>query len=193
MDDVRLLGLCAPSGTEPCGELLLRALAVPGSLGVRLEVCAIPEGLPAHSAVGAGELPPGVRELRARAARAGALVIATPETRGTAPEPIRTALDWLAWPRAGSPLVGKYAAVLTTTEDDAPPPESFTDVEYRLLCAGAEPVGPRTITPRAMTILHPARDGRVLIADPASAMRLLLHIRRTAKAVRSAAPRHWPQ
>ncbi|MDX3484954.1 MULTISPECIES: NAD(P)H-dependent oxidoreductase [Streptomyces] len=186
MNVVHMLGLCAPAGADPFGEALLRALAVPGPTGVRLEVWPAPPELPPHSNVTPHELPPEAEALRRKAADANALVLAVPESTSLPPEPLLTALDWLARPRDGSPMIGKPVAVLTTTSAGAGDPSSPTETERILLGTGCEIVGPRTITPSAGKALQERPGGRVLITDPAAAMRLLLHVRRTSKAARAA-------
>ncbi|MFW3464364.1 NAD(P)H-dependent oxidoreductase [Streptomyces sp. 058-1L] len=185
MDVVHILGLCAPAEADPFGEALLRALAVPGPTGVRLEVWPAPLELPPHSNVTPNELPPQARALRRKAADANALVLAVPEATSLPPEPLLTALDWLARPKGGSPLIGKPVAVLTTTSAGAGTPSSPTETERILLGTGCEIIGPRTITPSAGKALQDQPGGRVFITDPAAAMRLLLHVRRTSKAARA--------
>ncbi|MGP3638163.1 NAD(P)H-dependent oxidoreductase [Streptomyces sp. 24-1644] len=186
MNVVHMLGLCAPAEADPFGEALLRALAVPGPTGVRLEVWPAPPDLPPHSDITPHELPPEARALRRKVADANALVLAVPESASLPPEPLLTALDWLARPRGGSPLIGKPISVLTTTSAGAGDPSSPTETERILLGTGCEIVGPRTITPCAGEVLQDRPGGRVFIADPAAAMRLLLHVRRTSKAARAA-------
>ncbi|MFF8960153.1 NAD(P)H-dependent oxidoreductase [Streptomyces sp. NPDC014894] len=186
MNVVHMLGLCAPAPADPFGETLLRALVAPGLTGLRLEICPAPPDLPPHREVPPSALPPGARALRRKAADADALLLAVPESQSLPPEPLLTALDWLARPRAGSPLIGKPVSVLTTTPDAAGHPPPPTETERILLGTGCEIVGPRTVTAHAGAVLRRRAGGGVFIADPASAMRLLLHIRRTSAAARAA-------
>jgi NAD(P)H-dependent FMN reductase len=185
MDDVRMLGLFAGVTTDPFGELLLRALADPGPTAVRIDLCRLPEGLPAHADPGASPLPPQVRRLRALVADADALLIALPEADGPLPQSWATALNWLGWPSADSPLPDLPTAVLTTESARSSAPRSFTSAEELLAGAGCHLVGPRTVVAHAATTLRPRPDGRVLVTDPGVMLRLLTHVHRTATAARS--------
>jgi chromate reductase len=189
---IHLLGLCAGTETDPFGEPLLRALAGPDCDGLRWDVCPVRDQLPPHGAHPRDELPTEVRALRARAAAADALVLAVPEQSAVPPGALLNALNWLVWPRAGSPMAGKPVAVLTTTADDAPDPAAFTDVEQLLLGSACQSVGPRTIVRNAGRLLREEPGGRVFIADPTVAMRLLLHIRQTETAARTASSPRRP-
>ncbi|MEU0841879.1 NAD(P)H-dependent oxidoreductase [Streptomyces sp. NPDC005962] len=186
MNLIQLLGLCAGTETDPFGEPLLRALAGPDCDGLRWDVYPARDGLPPHGDRPGDALPTDVRALRARAAAADALVLAVPEPAAGPPDALLNALNWLVWPRAGSPLADKPVAVLTTTADDASDPAAFTEVEQLLLCSACQSVGPRTIVRHAGRLLREEPGGRVFIADPAVAMRLLLHIRQTETAARAA-------
>ncbi|MFI0815545.1 NAD(P)H-dependent oxidoreductase [Streptomyces sp. NPDC021098] len=192
MNLIHLLGLCAGTETDPFGEPLLRALAGPDCGGLRWDVCPVRDGLPPHDDHPRDALPAEVRALRARAAAADALVLAVPEESAMPPGALLNALNWLVWPRAGSPMAGKPAAVLTTTAEDAPDPAAFTDVEQLLLGSACRSVGPRTIVRHAGLLLREEPGGRVFIADPTVAMRLLLHIRQTETAARAASSPRRP-
>lgn len=185
MNLIHLLGLCAGTETDPFGEPLLRALAGPGCDGLRWDVCPVRDGLPPHGDHPGDALPTEVRALRARAAAADALVLAVPEPAAMPPGALLNALNWLVWPRAGSPLAGKPVAVLTTTAGDAPDPAPFTEAEQLLLGSACQSVGPRTIVRQAGRILREEPGGRVFLSDPAVTMRLLLHIRQTETAART--------
>lgn len=185
MNLIHLLGLCAGTETDPFGEPLLRALAGPDCDGLKWDVCPVRDGLPPHGGHLGDALPTEVRALRARAAAADALVLAAPEPAAMPPGTLLNALNWLVWPRAGSPLAGKPVAVLTTTAGDAPDPAPFTEAEQLLLGSACQSVGPRTIVRHAGRLLREEPGGRVSIADPAVAMRLLLHIRQTETAARA--------
>ncbi|MFF9349303.1 hypothetical protein [Streptomyces sp. NPDC014734] len=192
MDEVRMLGLFAGTNTDPFGELLLRALAGPGPSAVRIDLCQVPEDLPAHADPGTSLLPPQVRKLRALVADTHALLIALPEADGPLPWPWSTALNWLGWPSTNSPLPALPTAVLTT-EASTSLPCSFSSAEELLTSARCNLVGPRTVVPRAARTLRPQPDGRVLVTDPGVMLRLLTHIHRTAAAARSAARNVGPQ
>ncbi|MFF8717196.1 hypothetical protein ACF07T_38095 [Streptomyces sp. NPDC015184] len=193
MDEVRMLGLFADATTDPFGKLLLRALAVPGPSGIRIDLCQVPEDLPAHADRGTSSLPPQVQKLRALVAGTHALLIALPEAGGPLPWPWSTALNWLGRPSPGSPLPALPTAVLTTEAGVTPLPCSFTSVEELLTSARCNLVGPRTVVPCAARALRPQPDGRVLVTDPGVMLRLLTHIHRTAAAARSAARDSGPQ
>ncbi|MER5619290.1 hypothetical protein [Streptomyces sp. NPDC002215] len=193
MDEVRMLGLFAGATTDPFGELLLRALAGPGPSGVRIDLCQVPEDLPAHADPGTSSLPPQVQKLRALVTDTHALLIVLPEADGPLPWPWSTALNWLGWPSTGSPLPALPTAVLTTEAAVTPLPSSFTSAEELLTSARCNLVGPRTVVPCAARTLRPQPDGRVLVTDPGVTLRLLMHIHRTAAAARSAARDSGPQ
>ncbi|MDI3389579.1 NAD(P)H-dependent oxidoreductase [Streptomyces sp. B-S-A8] len=189
MNDIHIVGLCAPSETDPYGELLLRALSTPGSQGIHLDVCPVPPDLPPHEALPADRLPPSVRALRQTAHRAHALLLAVPEAPDVPPAPLLTALQWLARPAAGAPLTAKPVAVMSVAPGPAEAPEPFTEAEHILLAADSVTVGPRSIVPNAARVLRDqgGPGGRVVIGDPAVTMRLLLHVRCLGSAARTAA------
>ncbi|MEU9318215.1 hypothetical protein [Streptomyces sp. NPDC048295] len=142
MDEVRMLGLFAGATTDPFGELLLRALAGPGPSGVRIDLCQVPEDLPAHASPGTSSLPPQVQKLRALVADTHLLLIALPEADGPLPWPWSTALNWLGRPSTGSLLPALPTAVLTTEAAVTAP--SFTSAEELLTSARCNLVGHRT-------------------------------------------------
>ncbi|GAA3168165.1 hypothetical protein GCM10017688_15560 [Streptomyces ramulosus] len=187
-----MLGLFAGTTTDPFGELLLRALADPGPSAVRIDLCQVPEDLPAHADPGTSPLPPQVQKLRALVADTHALLIVLPEADGPLPRPWSTALNWLGWPSTDSPLPALPTAVLTTDAATSPP-SSFTPAEELLTIARCNLVGPRTVVPSAARTLRPQPDGRVQVTDPGVMMRLLLHIHRTAAAARATARNPGPQ
>ncbi|MGW7516458.1 NAD(P)H-dependent oxidoreductase [Streptomyces sp. NPDC054796] len=195
MREVRILALCPPRHTDPVSARLLRALAQPGLVGLQVEVCQVPYGFRTFSDAADSAPSPEARALLARAEEADAFITASrePEADGTehpGTGPLLAALDRLTCyaDPAGAPLAGKPAAVLTTSETDVVSPVPCTDIELLLLGTDCEIVGPRTVSSRVPEALWEQADGSLAISDPCVAMRLLLHLRRTERAVRSASP-----
>ncbi|MFC5721643.1 NAD(P)H-dependent oxidoreductase [Streptomyces gamaensis] len=183
MENVLLLGLSSPVEDDPYGDPLLRALSAPGASGTRLVVSTAPSVL-ARTGPDIDPAHPVADALRQMASLADGLVIAAPESPGAPAESLRTLLNWLSWPTAASPLVGKPVAVLTTTREPTAPSDPYCEVERMLFTAGAHMVGPRTVIPRAAHALRETPDGQVSFSDPGAAVRLLFHIHRTAAAAR---------
>ncbi|ARZ71983.1 hypothetical protein SMD11_6407 [Streptomyces albireticuli] len=198
MENVLLLGLSAPAEDDPFGDLLLRALSVPGASGLRLVVSATPSVLARPGAAPVASHPVAYA-LRQMAALADGLVVTAPESDAVPPASLRTLLDWLSWPAESSPLAGRPVAVMTTTHDAGTSTDPYCEVERMLWSAGATVVGPRTVIGRADRALRGTEDGRVSIDDPGAAVRSLFHLQRTAAEVRrnAGAPpaggdRPWP-
>ena len=113
-----VLALCGSLRRASSNRRLLRAAAELAPSGMLLvleeELAAIPlfnEDLESAS----GEGPEAVRRLRARAAAADGLLIATPEYNQSLPGVLKNAIDWLSRPGPGAPLAGKPVAILGAT------------------------------------------------------------------------------
>ncbi len=99
----------------------LLALAVAGltKRGVEADVWDLRAlGLPSfdEDQFDAGKSPPAVADLKARAAAAQGLLIASPEYNYTIPGPLKTLLDWISRPPQVNPFAGKVAMQVGATK-----------------------------------------------------------------------------
>jgi chromate reductase len=109
---MRILGISGSLRRDSHNTRLLRGVGNLLPEGVELDVFGQLGAIPPYNEDEEHQTPPAVAELKAAIAGADAVLVATPEYNGSIPGVLKNALDWVSRPVAGTPLMGKPAAVI---------------------------------------------------------------------------------
>ncbi|MCB0923097.1 MAG: NAD(P)H-dependent oxidoreductase [Mycobacterium sp.] len=113
MTDVNVLVLVGSLRAASVNRKLAEVAVGAAPDGARLVVHSELGDLPFYNEDLDTDTPPGpVAELRSAAARAGAVLVVTPEYNGTIPAVLKNAIDWLSRPYGSSAVAGKPVAVI---------------------------------------------------------------------------------
>jgi chromate reductase, NAD(P)H dehydrogenase (quinone) len=109
---MRILGISGSLRRDSHNTRLLRGVGNLRPEGVELDVFDELGAIPPYNEDEEHETPPAVAALKAAIAGADAVLVATPEYNASIPGVLKNALDWVSRPVAGTPLMGKPAAVI---------------------------------------------------------------------------------
>jgi chromate reductase len=109
---MRILGISGSLRRDSHNTRLLRGVGNLLPEGVELDVFDQLGAIPPYNEDEEHETPPAVAALKAAIAGADAVLVATPEYNASIPGVLKNALDWVSRPVAGTPLMGKPAAVV---------------------------------------------------------------------------------
>ena len=113
-----ILGIAGSLRAKSYNAMLLGAAVELAPAGTTVEIASI-EGIPLYDgdSEAAAGVPPAVQALKDRIARAGGLLLVTPEYNNSLPGPMKNAVDWLSRPPADIARVfrGRPVAIMGAT------------------------------------------------------------------------------
>jgi chromate reductase len=112
---IKVLGITGSLRRDSYNRGLLRAAQELAPAGVELELYDGWWDVPAFNEDLENDPPEAVQRMRARIAEADAVLIATPEYNGAVPGGLKNAMDWASRPHGMAVLVGKAAAVVSSS------------------------------------------------------------------------------
>lgn len=112
--EIVILGFAGSLRKNSYNKALLRAAAELMPKGARLEIFDI-GGIPLYNQDLEGEMPPKVKEFKAKIRAADAILVATPEYNFSFPGVLKNVIDWASRPPGDNAFEGKPAAIMSAS------------------------------------------------------------------------------